>query len=165
MADLTPRQVEILEIVAAASEAGTVHVRPGGNTDAASLTMWHGNVPAPGRDEGASYARVLYPLRDAGLLTIASQRTTRGRLVAITDHGRLTLTARTSRGLPGIQARLQLAPSRASVERFLDLATDAHRMARVLREIERELDRAERNGKSEVPVSWIRRELREVDRG
>ncbi|MCP2284860.1 hypothetical protein APR04_003783 [Promicromonospora umidemergens] len=162
--DLTVRQAEILAQLQDAYGGITVYVIPGGNTDVADLHTY-GPENEHLHSTGTTYSRVLYPLRDAGLLTIAEDRTTYGRLVKITDHGQTTLTARTSHGLPGIEARLQLAPSRAFVERFLDLGTDARRMARVLREIEHRLDVAQRLGGTTVPISVIRHHLKEISRG
>ena len=162
MTDLTIRQAEILGHLQEAYGGITVRVIPGGNTDVADLHTY-GPDDEHLSTTGTTYSRVLYPLRDAGLLTIAEDRTARGRLVAITAHGQLVLTSlNQNAGLAGIEARLQLAPSRAFVERFLDLRTDARRMARVLREIEQALDVADRLDKGQVHTSRIRHLLRQV---
>jgi len=165
VADLTIRQAEILNYLQQAYGGITVHVRPGGNTDVADLHTY-GPDGESLRIDGTTYSRVLYPLRDAGLLKIAEDRTARGRLVQITEHGQLVLTSlNQSAGLAGIEARLQLAPTRSAVNRYMDLAVDARRMARVLREIEQGLDIAERLGDSTVSISRIRYLLRDVNRG
>ena len=161
--ELTVRQVEILASLQDA-KVSSVTVAPGGNTDVANLHV-HGPDGEHLHTTGTTYARVLYPLRDAGLITISEVRSPLGRRVEITELGRVHLAAHADRSVTGVEARIKLAPRPETVIRLLTLGyDDARRMARALREIEDELDFAERRGET-VQISRIRRHVQQVSRG
>lgn len=161
--ELTVRQVEILASLQDPA-VSAVRVAPGGNIDVANLSVY-----GPGgeyiKTTGTTYARVLHPLRDAGLITIAEDRTQAGRRLDITESGRVHLAAYADRSVAGVQARLKLAPRPETVIRLLTLGyDDARRLAHAVSEIEDELNFAERSGDT-VQISRIRRHLRDVGRG
>lgn len=158
MADPTPRQIEILQHLAHLTDGEAVYVRPSGNTDCANLHTYTVDeaVIAPA---GTTYSRVLYPLRDAGLLTISEELKPRGRRVLITERGLQVLTARSSRGLAGIRARLQLV---GDVSQLATLLTDVRRMSRALGNLAMALDDVEHRGEASITISRVRYLLREV---